>query len=148
MRSHLAAERPPQALDDLFLEAGVRLRGERHAGVHPVQLDVEQHLVLVGDVTQQPLPATAHHCLEEADHFRREIAEGLGQESSLGRLRDPRRLERDSDALVGLDGPRYGVEQLAVLLERLAIPRREEQRLGVVPRDRGVLHRRCSIVSR
>src|SRR3989454_3582186 len=151
MGPHLLAQHSRQPLGDLLLEPAVRLGREDNTRVHAVQLQVEERLILLGDLPNQSLPAAPHDRLQEADERRRGgVAERLLEQPCLGGLRDPGRFQHDGDALVRLDRAGHRVEQPPVALD-LALPLRrggEEQRLRVVPRDGDALPRRCSRLAR
>src|SRR5256885_8211195 len=144
MGPDLLADGLRQPLDDRLLEPRVRLLEEGHARVHPVELDVHQCVILLGDLAQEPLPAAPHHRLEKAHELRRRhLLQRALEQRRLDRLGDARRLERHADALVRLHRPRHGLHQLPVALDRGHAVRvgRQEQRLGVVACDGGAFHR-------
>src|SRR2546426_5053361 len=151
MGPDLLADGPRQALDDLLLEPRVRLLEQRNARVHPVELDVHQGLILLGDLPQEPLPAAPHHRLEKAHELRRRhLLQRALEQRRLDRLGDARRLERHADALVRLHRPRHRLHQLPVALDRGHAVRlgRQQQRLGIIARHGGALHRARSRFSR
>src|SRR6266576_2535419 len=144
MGPDLFADGLRQPLDDLLLEPRVRLLEQRNARVHPVELDVHQGLILLGDLPQEPLPAAPHHRLEKAHELRRRhLLQRALEQRRLDRLGDARRLERHADALVRLHRPRHCLHQVPVALDRGHAVRvgRQEQRLGVVARHGRALHR-------
>src|SRR2546429_1611368 len=150
MRRHTLAERRREALHDLLLEPGVGLFDQDHSGVHPVELQVDQRLVLVRDLSQEPLPAAPHHRLEKPHELgAREVRQRTLQQRRLGRLGHPRRVERHHNPLVRLHRPRHGIHQPAIQLDRVLVSRlgREHQRLGVVAGDGRVFHRARSASS-
>src|SRR2546430_9714900 len=151
MGPDLLADGLRQPLDDRLLEPRVRLLEEGHARVHPVELDVHQCVILLGDLAQEPLPAAPHHRLEKAHELRRRhLLQRALEQRRLHRLGDARRLERHRDALVRLHRPRHRLHELPVALDRSHAVRvgRQEQRLGVIARDGGALHRARSRFSR
>ncbi len=140
MRPHLLAENLRQPPDEAALEPAVGRGGERYPGVHPVELDVHERLILEGDLAEEALPAASHHGLEEPHELpRRRALERALQDQGLGRLRYARGFERHGDALVGGDGARDRVHQPPVALHLAAGVGGREQRLRVVPRDRRAL---------
>src|SRR2546426_3001827 len=151
MGPDLLADGLRQPLDDRLLEPRVRLLEEGHARVHPVELDVHQCVILLGDLAQEPLPAAPHHRLEKAHELRRRhLLQRALEQRRLDRLGDARRLERHADALVRLHRPRHRLHQLPVALDRGHAVRlgRQQQRLGIIARHGGALHRARSRFSR
>src|SRR5712692_8388176 len=143
MGPDLLADRPGQALDQFLLEPRVRLLEQRDPGMHPVELDVHQAVILLRDLRQQPLPAAPHHRLEEPHELgRRQVAQRALEQGRLDGLGDARRLERHADALVRLHGARQRFHEPAVALDLRGAMGfgREQQRLGVVARDGAALH--------
>src|ERR1043166_5392195 len=103
--------------------------------MHAIQLRVEQHEVLLGDLREQALTPAPHDRLEEAHELLwRLTLQRLLQNLRFRGLGDAWRLEHRGDALVRLHRARDGVDQLAVLLAG------GKQRLGVVAGDRDALH--------
>src|SRR3989475_4130225 len=143
MGPDLFADRPGQPLDQFLLEPRVRLLEQRDPGMHPLELDVHQCVVLLRDLRQQPLPAAPHHRLEEAHELgRRQVAQRALEQGRLGGLGHAGRLERHADALVRLHGARHRFHEPAVVLDLRGAMGfgREQQRLGVVARDGAALH--------
>src|SRR2546425_1057452 len=146
MSPDLLPDRPRQPLDDLLLESRVRLLEQRDARVYAVELRVHQRVILLRDLPDQPLPAAPHHGLEKPHELRRrQVTERSLQQPRLRGLGDARRLERHRDALVRLHRAGHRLEQPTVALDvgHAVCLGGEEQRLGVVARDGGALHRGC-----
>src|SRR2546426_2666535 len=141
---HLPPQRLGEPFDHLLPRARVGLVREGNAGVHPVQLLIQEYLILLRDLGEKALPPAPHDGLQESDEFAWRLAgERALQDLALGGLGHPRRLERGGNSLVRLDRPGDRVEQRAVRVAGC------KQRLGVVARDRDAFHRCfCSALPR
>src|SRR5947208_5203065 len=150
MGPDLLPDRPGQPLDDRLLEPRVRLVQQRDARVHPVELDVDQGVILLHDLPDEPLPAAPHHRLEKPHELGRcHVPERALEQRRLDGLGDAGRFERHRDPLFALDRACQRLHQSAILLDLGGAVRfgGQEQRLGVVARDGGALQRapsRCS----
>src|SRR5207302_276433 len=101
MRAHLLADRPGEPLGDLLRKLVVRRVGQNHAGVHPIELYVQQPMVLLGDLAQQSLAPAPHHRLQKPHELGRgHVAERAREQLALSRFGDARRLEDYADARV------------------------------------------------
>src|SRR5206468_3866450 len=95
--------------------------------------------VLAADTRDDPLPPTPDNRTQEPDErLRRAALECLGENRLLLRLRDLGRFQHGLDLLVGRDRTGYGFEQIRVPLGRVGFFPGGEQRLRVIPRDRGL----------
>src|SRR5437867_10604620 len=104
--------------------------------MHPVQLLIEQYLILLCDLGQKALAAPPHDRLKKAHELGWGFTlQGTLQDLALRSLRHARRFQRRGDPLVGLHCSGDGIEQRAELVPR------GEQRLRVVARDRDSLQR-------
>src|SRR5690349_12312344 len=114
---------------------------QRDLGVHaPLRL-VHEIAILVRDLRNEHLAAVLHEMLEEAQKEpRRAIFVRLRQHRQLLLGGDLRRLEEAAQAIVALDGARDVVDQPPPRLQVARLPREREERLGVVPCDRGIAH--------
>ena len=68
---HLLAQLPAQGLLDAPLERLVGRAGQGDAGADPVELEVEQRLVLRRDLAQELLPPALHQRLQEQHELAR-----------------------------------------------------------------------------
>src|SRR3990170_2551108 len=136
----LGRSRAEPALDRVQ-QLSVRFAGENHAGMHAVQLQVQQRVVLLVDGADDPLAAPLHHRAQESDErLRCPARQCLMQHPLLERLGHPGGVQRQPNPLVGLYRARHGLKHRSEPLGLTAPFPGLEQRLGVVARDGGFSH--------
>src|SRR6185437_2287837 len=131
----LLAELLTEPVLDSLLQGFVCRPGQRYPGTHPIELYVQQDVVLRRNLPEQFLPASLNQRLKVEHELARHVLEGCSQEPRLLRLGHPGRHEHGLDLRRGLHRGGHGIDQVGVPLRLPAALAQLEQRLGVVSGD-------------